>query len=637
MSSTKIPGDPSLPSSEKDISALIQLGEEDKVKYTVEDFFKNPDKSQYQLSPDGDYYSYMGPYKRRKNLFVQKVGEDQAVQITFEEDRDIGGYGWAGKDRLIYIKDSAGDENFKLYAVDKDGENAKELTPFEKVRINIIDIMEDNEEEIIIGMNKNNPQLFEPYRLNIHTGDMEQLAKNDNVIEPIDSWMTDHEGKLRIASKVKDGINSILMYRDHEDEAFKDVIETDFTESLAPLFFEFDNGSVVYASSNLDRDRRVLTKFDLKTGKEIGEILFQHDEVDVGGLSYSKKRKCLTAISYLTDKRHIKFLDNWVEEHYTHLQEKLDGYEVSISSMNKAEDKWLVRTYSDRSLGAYYHYDTKSQNLRMIAEVSPWLSEEDLCDMQSVSYTSRDGLVIHGYLTLPKTEQTSNLPLIVNPHGGPWVRDTWGYNPEVQLFAHHGYAVFQMNYRGSTGYGKQFWKSSFKQWGLKMQDDITDGVRHLIDQMIANPNKIAIYGGSYGGYATLAGVAYTPELYTCAIDFVGVSNLMTFLNTIPPYWKPYLEMMYAMVGHPENDKEYMESSSPVNAVEKIITPLFVVQGANDPRVNIDESDQIVRSLRKKGVDVPYLLKYDEGHGFRNEENRIEFYKAALGFLRKHMK
>ena len=232
--------------------------------------------------------------------------------------------------------------------------------------------------------------------------------------------------------------------------------------------------------------------------------------------------------------------------------------------------------------------------------------------------------------------EAKNLPIVINPHGGPWVRDNWGYNPEVQLLASRGYAVLQMNYRGSTGYGRNFWEMSFKQWGKTMQDDITDGVEWLIKKGIADPQKVAIYGGSYGGYATLAGVTFTPDLYTCAIDYVGVSNLFTFLTTIPPYWKPYLDMMHEMVGHPERDEEYMTASSPALHVDKIKTPLFVIQGANDPRVNIDESDQIVRSLRSRNIDVPYMVKYDEGHGFHNEENRFEVYKAMLGFLGKYL-
>lgn len=632
----KLPGNPALPSSEEEIQSLISQGESGDHQYSVEDFFRNPEESQYQLSPLGDYLSFVRPVANRKNVFVKKIGTEEVVQITFETERDIAGYGWANNNRLLYIKDSGGDENFTLLAVDRDGKNAKDLTPFDQVRIEIIDVLEDQEEEIIVGMNKNNPQLFDPYRLNIVTGELTQLATNDNPMEPISGWQTDHDGKLRLAGKLRNGTETIVLYRDNEDEDFREVISTDFTESLSALFFDFEKPHVVYAASNIGYDKVRLVQFDMHTAQEVGDVIYEHPDVDVSGLSYSRKHRELRSISYTTDKTQRVFLNTEAERHYKSLQEKLPGYEIGFGSHNRAETKYIVRTYSDRSLGSYYIYDTESEELEKISDVSPWLDESKLAPMQPISYQSRDGLTIHGYLSLPVGVEPKNLPVIINPHGGPWVRDSWGYNPEVQLFNQRGYAVLKMNYRGSTGYGKEFWKSSFKQWGKTMQDDVSDGVQWLIDEGIANPTKVAIYGGSYGGYATLAGVAFTPDLYCCAIDYVGVSNLFTFLNTIPPYWKPYLDMMHEMVGNPEVDKEYMHASSPVFHVDKIKTPLMVAQGANDPRVNIDESDQIVTTLRNQGVDVPYLVKYNEGHGFHNEENRFIFYKAALGFLKKYL-
>jgi dipeptidyl aminopeptidase/acylaminoacyl peptidase len=276
-----------------------------------------------------------------------------------------------------------------------------------------------------------------------------------------------------------------------------------------------------------------------------------------------------------------------------------------------------------------------SQELTKLADLAPWLDEQALVKMLPITYRTRDGLTINGYLTLPRGGG-KNLPLVVNPHGGPWVRDSWGYNPEVQFLASRGYAVLQMNFRGSTGYGREFWEISFKQWGKGMQDDITDGVRHLIKEGIADPKRVAIYGGSYGGYATLAGLTFTPELYACGVDYVGVSNLFTFLNTIPPYWKPLLDMWHEMVGHPEREKALLEAASPLFHVDKIRVPLLIAQGAKDPRVNVNESDQMVAALKKRGLAVEYILKDNEGHGFHNEENRFEFYEAMERFLAKHM-
>ncbi len=635
--SDQLPGNTSLPSNKEEIGKLIALAPSNK-KYTVEDFFKKPEQTAYQISPTGTHLSYKEPYQRRQNIFVRSLGSNsEAVQLTFETERDISGYMWKGEKRIIYIKDSGGDENFSLFAVDSDGKNLLELTPYENVRIQIIDSLYDDPDHLIIGMNKNNPQLFEPYRIHIHTGEIVQLAKNENPMEAISDWMTDHQGRLRIATRVQDGTNSVLMYRDHEDEEFKDILTTNFKESVNPLFFDFEQDHLVYVSSNLGRDKNVIIQFDLHQGKETGDIIFEHELVDVNSMSYSRLRKVPTSINYATDKKQTHFLDPQREQLQINLESKLSGLEVALISATRDESMYIVRTYSDRTLGTFYLYDVHQDQLEKIADVSPWLDEADMAPMHPIQYQARDGVTIHGYLTLPaQYEAGSKIPIVINPHGGPWARNQWGYNPELQLLASQGYGVLQMNFRGSVGYGRKFWELSFKQWGATMQDDITDGVQWLIQEGYADPDRVAIYGGSYGGYATLAGITFTPDLYACAIDYVGVSNLFTFMKTVPPYWKPYLDMMYEMVGHPERDHDQMAAGSPALHIDRITTPLLVVQGANDPRVNIDESDQIVEALRARNVDVPYLVKYNEGHGFGNEENQFEFYKTMCGFLAKYL-
>ncbi|NBC08633.1 MAG: prolyl oligopeptidase family serine peptidase [Bacteroidetes bacterium] len=634
--SQKRPGDPTLPNTEAELERLIGK-EEGTYKYSVEDFFRNPERVGFQLSQNGDYLAYAGPHERRQNIFVQPVDGGDPVRITSETERDIAGYFWANNNRIVYVKDSGGDENFQLFAVDRDGSNPRDLTPFDGVKIDLIDDLEDQDDELIIGMNKNNPMLFEPYRINVQTGETTKLAANDNPAEPITSWMTDHAGRLRIAIKTIEGVNQHIMYRATEEAPFETVVKTNFKESLDPLLFDFDDGDVVFCLSNIGRDRSEIIRYDFARNQEVGEPIFSHPEVDAGSLMYSRKRKVLTGAVYTTWKRQITFFDEQRRQMQQRLEAELPGDEIVLTGSNKAEDMFMVRTFSDRSLGSYYIYDLQADTLKKITDVSPWLDEADMAEMEPVSFTARDGLTVHGYLTLPKPRNGERVPIVINPHGGPWVRDSWGYNPEVQLLASRGYGVFQINYRGSTGYGKDFWMKGFKQWGHDMQNDLTDGVHWLIEQGIADPERVAIYGASYGGYATLAGIAFTPDLYACAVDYVGVSNLFTFMETIPPYWKPYLDMLYEMVGHPEKDQELLKAGSPVFHIDQIKTPLLVVQGANDPRVKIDESDQIVRSMRERGIDVPYLVKYNEGHGFSNEENRFEFYKAMLGFLAKHIK
>lgn len=602
----------------------------------LKDFFKNPERTAYKISPDGNFYSYLAPFESRMNIFVQEIGSDSAVRLTGETDRDIAGYFWANNSRLLYLKDSGGDENFKLYGVNTDDTQQICFTDFPGVRTQIIDDLEDIPEYVIIGLNKRNPQVFDAYRLNIVTGEMEMIAENPGNIV---GWMTDHEGKLRVASAMAaDGISTQLLYRETESQPFQVILTSSFKDQLSPQFFTFDNKNL-YVSTNLGRDKAVIAEFDPATGQEIS-VLYENPDYDVEALSYSRKRKVLTAASYESHKRERHFFDEQSKAIFDRLALDLGNYEIAITSYNKDENKIIVRTYSDRSLGAYYLYDLAADKLEKIADVSPWLNEEHMAQVFPVQYTSRDGLTIHGYLTLPKgfTPETANsLPVIINPHGGPWARDSWGFNPEIQFLANRGYAVFQMNFRGSTGYGKDFWMRSFKQWGLAMQDDITDGVNWLVSKGIADPTRIAIYGASYGGYATLQGIVKDPQLYAAAVDYVGVSNLFTFMNTIPPYWKPFLEMMYEMVGNPGQDSLLLAQNSPALNADKIVTPLFIAQGANDPRVNKAESDQMVEALKARNIEVEYMVKDNEGHGFSNEENQFEFYEAMENFLARHLK
>ena len=597
----------------------------------MKDFFRNPDIAYFSLSPIGDKISFTKPYKNRMNIFVSFLGSEDTTQVTFIEDRDVEAYFWKTNKRIIYIRDTDGDENYHLYAVDDDGKNQKDLTPFEDVNVQVVDELEENENEVLVGMNKRNPELFDVYRLNINTGELKMEAENPGGVT---NWITDHDGTIRVAVQ-SDGVNTNLLYRDDNKSKFKSVLTTSFKESVSPLFFTFDN-KYLYAASNLGRDKAAIVKFDIANGKEM-EVIYENDEVDVDGLDYSKKRKVLTAITYTTDKEQVKYLDKEYETMYEKLKDLLGNkYEIIITSQNKNEDKFLVRTISDRSLGASYFYDATKKEISKIADRAPWLNENEMCEMKPIVYKAKDGLMIHGYLTLPSGVEAKNLPVVINPHGGPWARDEWGWNAEVQFLANRGYAVLQMNFRGSTGYGRKFWEASFKQWGLSMQQDITDGVEYLVKEGIADPERVAIYGASYGGYATLAGITSTPELYACAVDYVGVSNLFTFMETIPPYWKPFLNMMHEMVGDPKKDSALMHDASPVYFVDKIKCPLFIAQGANDPRVNKAESDQVVEALKKRGVQVEYMVKDDEGHGFGNEENQFDFYGAMEKFLAKHL-
>ncbi|MDC2984621.1 S9 family peptidase [Candidatus Marinimicrobia bacterium] len=601
----------------------------------LEDFFRNPEMSSFQLSPNGEYISYMKPWEdgnRMMNVYVRKINSDEEIRLTSASKRSLYGYGWLNDERIAYVQDQGGDENIHIYAVDIDGKNDIDLTPFENIQARITDDLEDDPNYILVSINKRNERIHDVYRLNVNTGEMEMIAENPGNIS---GWMTDNSGKLRIAT-TSDGVNSSLLYRDKESDKFRTILTTNFKESVSPLYFTFDDQEL-YVSSNRGRDKSAIYKFDLNEAKEY-ELIFEHDQVDVYGLMRSKKRKKITGVSYTTDKRQTHFFDDWRENLQMKLETKLKGVEVAISDLSKDESKAIIITYSDRSRGTYYFYDIEKDILRKLADLSPWLKEEDMAFMKPISYKSRDGLIIPGYLTLPLNYKEGNkIPVVVNPHGGPWARDNWGFDSQVQFLANRGYAVLQMNFRGSVGYGREFWEKSFKQWGKTMQDDITDGVNWLIEEGIADPDRIGIYGASYGGYATLAGLAFTPDLYACGVDYVGVSNIFTLLETLPPYWELGRQMMYEMIGNPETEQELLREASPLFHIDNIKAPLFVAQGANDPRVKQAESDQIVEALKLKGIDVPYMLKEDEGHGFYNESNQFDFYREMIGFLDKHLK
>lgn len=600
----------------------------------MEEFFKNPEKVSFRISPDGDHIAYRAPWENRMNVFVQKIGEENTVQVTHDTIRDVGGFMWKG-DRILYSRDINGDENYILFSAAIDGSGSKALTPEQGVRAGLLDDLhnvEGMEENVLIQLNERNPQVFDPYLLNVNTG--EYTAMYDNSNDNFESWITDHSGTIRMATKT-DGTDNIFYLRESADAPFEEYMRTSFKDSWNPLMFTFDNKNLI-VSHNLDgRDKTAVVEWNVADKKET-KLIHEDPDYDVSSVSYSKKRKVLTMVSWTGAKSERIFLDEQTEAMYNKLAENFEGYDYWIYGEDDSETKFLVWAGSDRKPGVYYAYNAESGELTELADSRPWLEEEHLAPMEPISYKSRDGLTIHGYLTLPVGREAKDLPVVVNPHGGPWARDQWGYNPEVQMLANRGYAVLQMDFRGSVGYGRKHWEASFKQWGKAMQDDITDGVQWLIDQGIADPDRVAIYGASYGGYATLAGITFTPELYACAVDYVGVSNLFTFMQTIPPYWAPYLEMMYEMVGNPETDSLALREASPVFHADKIQCPLFIAQGAHDPRVNKDESDQMVEALKERGIEVEYMVKDNEGHGFHNEENRFDFYGAMEKFLDQHI-
>ena len=641
---SKLPGNPALVSSDEELQQLVAY-DAGNYKYRVEDYFSRPKASSFQLSPDGNYMSYRekedGSTKR--HVYVKEIATGKVTRILEEKDELIRGYFWKNNERLLYMMDQGGNEQYHIHAVNVDGSNNVDLTPYEGVQAGVVSILKDQKDYVIVQMNKNNKQVFEPYKLNVVTGEMEQLYENKDIANPIQGYDFDKDGNLRGYSRLVNGVESEQWYKDLATGEFKLVKQMKWYDSFGIAGFNYDgkNPDEAYVVTNLDSDKARIVLYDFKKNSIVKEV-FSNPDYDVANMSRSRKRNYeIDYFAYNGEKYVITPVSDFFKSFTKQMEKEFPGKEFYVVDSDDDENTFLIVVQSDKLYGTYYQYDNKTKQFSLLYDLMPQLKEADMAEMRPITFTSRDGLTIHGYITLPKEALTGEkVPLVVNPHGGPQgIRDEWGFNPETQLFASRGYATLQVNFRISGGYGKEFLKAGFKQVGRKVMDDVEDGVKYVIEQGWVDKDKMAIYGGSHGGYATLMGLVKTPDLYACGVDYVGVSNIFTFMNSIPEYWKPYLDMLKEIWYDIDNEEEaaIAREASPAYQIDKIKSPLFVVQGANDPRVNINESDQIVEKLRAKGVDVPYMVKYNEGHGFAHEENSIDFYKAMLGFLAKYLK
>ncbi|MEM9646898.1 MAG: S9 family peptidase [Bacteroidota bacterium] len=641
LSAQEKPGDTTLISSNDELIALAKLDEGD-YRYTVEDYFANPKAFTFRFSPDGKYLSYRESDENGKqHIYVKNIATGDVKKAIEEKDELVRGYGWLNENQLYFSMDKGGDENYHIYVVDLDGSNLKDLTPYDGVRAQMSEMLREDKEHIIVSLNKNNPQIFEPYKINLKTGESTQLYTNDDPNNPIFGYNFDKDGKLKAFTRIRDGVEQDLFYEDGNG-GYQILKSLNWKDNFAIQSFNYatENPHDAYVLTNLESDKAQIVLYDLKQDKTIKQI-YANDQYDVQGMGLSRKRNYeLDYFSFEGEKSEMVPISEDYKKLDAKVKEELPGKQYRVLDSSEDENLKMVYVDSDRLYGIYYAYDAAKNELTELYNTMPQLKEEDMSEMRPITFKSRDGITLHGYITLPKAALAGEkVPVIVNPHGGPQgIRDSWGFNPEAQLFASRGYATLQVNFRISGGYGREFLESGFKQIGRKAMDDVEDGLQYVIDQGWVDGDKAAIYGGSHGGYAVLRGLTKTPDLYTCGVDYVGVSNLFTFMKTIPPYWKPYLKIIKE-IWYDEDvpeEKAIMEEVSPVYQIDKIKKPLFVVQGANDPRVNIDESDQIVGALREKGFDVPYMVKYDEGHGFGKEENRLELYRSMMGFYAKHL-
>jgi dipeptidyl aminopeptidase/acylaminoacyl peptidase len=606
-------------------------------------FFGDPEISGAQISPDGKFISFIKPFNGVRNIWVKDRPEpfEKARPITADTSRPVTAYFWSRDSRyILYTQDKGGDENYRVYAVDPKAPGtpvppAKDLTPLEKVRAMIINVPKKTPHEILIGLNDRRGDLHDVYRLNIATGERTLIRRND---QNVAGWVADLEGNLRLGVRINQAGGTEILRVDPDTLVV--IYAVNAEETASPVRFTPD-GKKFYMVTNKGEklDKTQLELYDLGTAKTTLVDKDPLNEVDFGNALFSDITDELLATFYVGDRVRVypkqkRFAQTWAK-----LTKALPDGELSITSTTADETLWMVAVSSDVDPGSRYLYDTKTGKAELLYRSRPNLPPQHLAPMKPVKYKARDGITIHAYLTLPQGIPAKNLPTVMVIHGGPWARDTWGYDAEAQFLANRGYAVFQPNFRGSAGYGKKYLNAGNKQWGTgSMQHDITDAVQYLIKQGIADPKRVAIYGGSYGGYATLAGLAFTPDLYAAGLSYVGPSNIITLLNSIPPYWAPLKKIFAVRVGDMENPEELkmLEAQSPLNSARNIKAPLLVVQGANDPRVKKAESDQIVVALRDLGRQVEYMVAPDEGHGFAGRDNRMAMYTAMERFFAKHV-
>jgi dipeptidyl aminopeptidase/acylaminoacyl peptidase len=594
--------------------------------------FGNPERAAPLISPDGTRLAYLAPKDGVLNVWVGTVGEDDYQPVTRDTDRGIRVYSWAHDGRhIIYLQDVGGDENWRLYSVDLESGTEADLTPFEKVQVQIVHHDKRFPKDLLIAMNKEDERLHDVYHLGLQSRKLDLVAKNPGNVA---SWVVDANMVVRgaLASTPEGGFD--LLIRDSGQGDWTPIVSWDPDDALTsgPVGFSLDGNSLFLIDSR-GSNAAPLVRLHIESGET--EVIARDDLYDVSDVTIHPDSYEVQMVSFIKARVEHHVLDPAIEEDVQAIG-RLNPGDFGIYNRTHDDDVWLVGFTEDQRPFSYYAYHRRERRGTFLFHNRPDLAEYTLASMEPCSFKARDGRDIHGYLHTPPGQDRRMLPTVLNVHGGPWHRDTWGYDPESQWLANRGYAVLQVNFRGSTGFGKDFLNAGDKEWGGKMHDDLVDAVDWAIASGTADPDRIAIYGGSYGGYAALVGATFTPDLFRCAVDIVGPSNLITFIETIPPYWSTYLAMLHQRVGNPETETEFLRSRSPLFHVEQIKIPMLIAQGANDPRVKQSESEQIVAAMEAKGIDHEYLLYPDEGHGFAKPENRLNFYAAAEKFLAKHL-
>jgi dipeptidyl aminopeptidase/acylaminoacyl peptidase len=593
--------------------------------------FGNPERVLPRVSPDGGRLAYVAPVAGVLNVWVGPIGSDDFQPVTDDRERGIRQYFWAHDDRhLLYLQDKGGDENWRLYDVNLVTGAIRDLTPFEGVQAQVVEVSKHHPDRILVGLNKDNPELHDVYQLDLETGTLEKVAENPGFVD----WVVDRELRVRggVAPTADGGM--ALMVRDTEADEWRLLLAVAQEDALTTQVVGFDaDGTGIYLVSSKDANAGRLVRLELSGGGP--EVVAQDESYDVAAVLVHPDTRRVQMVGFQRERLDWQVLDPDLTEDVSAMG-ALHGGDLTVPSRDDADRVWLAGFTVDDGPVSYYSFDRKTREAAFLFEHQPALSRYPLARMEPFSYTARDGLTVHGYLTFPPGMGRRQLAAVLDVHGGPWARDVWGFDPGSQWLANRGYLSVQVNYRGSTGYGKDFVNAGDREWGGRMHDDLVDAVEWLVEQGHVDRSRVGIFGGSYGGYAALVGATFTPDVFRCAVDIVGPSSIKTLIESIPPYWAPLVAQFHTRVGNPETEEEFLWSRSPLSRVGDVKIPILIAQGANDPRVKQAESEQIVAALRAKGIEHEYLLFEDEGHGFAKPENRLRFFAAAERFLARHL-
>jgi dipeptidyl aminopeptidase/acylaminoacyl peptidase len=589
----------------------------------------NPERANPHIAPDGKRLAWLAPDEHDVlQVWVQTIGRHDARVVTADKSHGIHSYGWAFDSKtILYSQDAAGDENFHVFAVDLDSNNVRDLTPWQGVRAETVASSPIFPERILVALNLRDRKLMDVYRIDLRTGAVALDTKNPG---DVGGWLADDDLLVRAATITTPDGGTEIRIRDGASAPWRTLMKASMEDYLAALDLAKDGKSLVLSTS-IGTDTARLVRHEIASGKET--VIARSDDADLSDAVIQPTSHVVQAAAFDPGRKHWTVVDPSIQADFDAIAKISDG-DFSIVDRDLADQTWLVSFDSDRAPTRYYSWDRASRKATLLFSVQPKLDDAPLASMKPVEFTARDGMKLNGYLTLPVGVPAKNLPMVLAVHGGPWARDSWGFDHNTQLLANRGYAVLQINFRGSSGFGKKYLHAGDREWGLTMQNDLTDGVKWAVAQNIADPARVAIFGGSYGGYAALAGAAFTPDLYRCAVDECGPSNLFTLLASFPPYWEVARSIFYTRVGNPNDpkDKDLLRAASPLFSAGKIKIPMLIGQGANDPRVKQAEAEQIVDAIVKHRGSAVYALYPDEGHGFVRPENRLDFTARMEKFL-----